>query len=186
MLADARPSALLLLAPYSIVLQMLPSPQSLQMLPRRLCWQMLLPPHSQHRLLLRVCWQMLHPPHSLHRLFCRLCSHCPALPPRARLPLPLLLASSPPGAARFSLPSPRLSFSPSVSRPASSARAGSLPLPLLCRNRHLLALPVHPASTHLPRQCRRRPWRLPPGPRSAPAWPPPLPLPPLPPDLSDQ
>ena len=89
--------------------QMLPPPQSLQVLHIRLCWQMPSPPHSLHSFHLRFREQVLAPPHSLHRLFCRLCAHCPAFPPYARLPPPLLLPLSPSGAARFLLPFPRCS-----------------------------------------------------------------------------
>ena len=69
MRAQARPPALLALAPSALVLADARPPHSLHRLLIRWCWQMLAPPHSLHRLLRRWCWMPA--PCSLHLLLWR-------------------------------------------------------------------------------------------------------------------
>ena len=104
----------------------------------RMCWQVLDPPHSLHLLNFPLCSQMLVPPHSLHLLLLRLCSHCPACPPRARFPPPLLLPLSLSGAARLLLPFP---FRPSTPLlPPEPQDCADKPLPCPPPLLHLLPL----------------------------------------------
>ena len=99
---------------------------------------------------------MLAPPHSLHRSLLRLCSHCPAFPPRARLPPPLLPPSSPSGAARLLPPSPLCSPAPLLppEPPECPDRPPPRPPPLLCPTlptlASLRALAEHLSSRPLP------------------------------------